>query len=314
MMAFKEAGVAKKGAVVPHQSELVVQFLAHLSAERGFSPNSLSSYRLDIEQWELFLAKSKVLVTEATLDLVREFLAWQRKREISPRSLARKLSVLKQLYQFSVREESVQVDPTELVSIRVKEKKLPKHLSVAHMTTLLESIPADTENGLRDRALFELWYAVGARVSELADLRAGDIDKEKHLVKLKGKGGKERWVPYGKMAAKWMEKYSDLRHVWVVKWDKLEVPNYFLSSRGTRMSRQMIWKLLKKYAEAAGIPKKVWPHMIRHSFATHLLREGADLRVVQELLGHSSIATTEIYTHLDIQNLRLMQQKFHPRR
>ncbi len=253
-------------------------------------------------------------VLELTPKLVREYLAWQRKREISPRSLARKLSVMKQLYQFGVREDAVLIDPTELVSIRVKEKKLPKHLSVAHMVALLESIPGDTEHGLRDRALFELWYAVGARVSELSDLKTSDVDRKQHLVKLKGKGGKERWVPFGKVAAGWLEKYSDLRHVWAMKWDKLDVPNFFLSSRGTRMSRQSIWKLLKRYAEAAGIPRKVWPHMIRHSFATHLLREGADLRVVQELLGHSSIATTEIYTHLDVQNLRLMQQKFHPRR
>lgn len=248
------------------------------------------------------------------MEVVREFLAWQRRREISPRSLARKLSVLKQLYQFGVREEMVAIDPTELISVRVKEKKLPKHLSLQHMQRLLDSIRPDNENGLRDKALFELWYAIGARVSELSDLKASDIDFEKRIVKLTGKGSKQRLVPYGPNAEKWLKKYDELRHAQIARWDRLEETHFFLSTRGTRMSRQTMWKLLKKYAQAAGIPKKIWPHMIRHSFATHLLRGGADLRVVQELLGHSSIATTEVYTHLDVQNLRLMQQKFHPRR
>ncbi len=296
------------------QSEMVSGFLAHLSTERGFAQNSLTSYRLDLEQWEAFLLKKKTPATKATLDDVREFLAGLRRREISQRSLARKLSVLKQLYQFLVREEHTEVDPTELVSIRIKEKKLPKHLSVAQMVALLESISTNSELGLRDRALFELWYAVGARVSELSNLKLTDISPEKRLVKLTGKGGKERWVPFGKNAEGWLIRYSDVRHHWIARWDKLDEPFYFLSTRGTRLTRQAMWKLLKRYAEKAGIPRKIWPHMIRHSFATHLLRGGADLRVVQELLGHSSIATTEIYTHLDIQNLRLMQQKFHPRR
>ncbi len=296
------------------QSELVVQFLAHLSTERGFTPNSLSSYRLDMQQWETFLLRKKVLTHEATLDLVREFLAWQRRQEVAPRSLARKLSVLKQLYQFGVREEAVLIDPTELVSVRVKEKKLPKHLSLLHMERLLNSIVPDNESGLRDRALFELWYAIGARVSELSHLKASEIDLDKRIVKLNGKGGKQRLVPFGANAEAWLRKYSALRHAQVARWDRLDEPHFFLSGRGTRLSRQAMWKLLQKRAQIAGIPKKIWPHMIRHSFATHLLRGGADLRVVQELLGHSSIATTEIYTHLDIQNLRLMQQKFHPRR
>jgi integrase/recombinase XerD len=171
----------------------------------------------------------------------------------------------------------------------------------------------NSETEIRDRALLELWYATGARISEMAELTVAQMDLENQSLKILGKGNRQRLVPIGEVAVQWCKKYQMVRHEWVRRSALQEMELFFLTPAGKKMTRQSIWKLVRKYSKMAGIKRNVWPHMIRHSFATHILRNGADLRAVQELLGHRSISTTEVYTHLDIENLKVMQSKFHPR-
>jgi integrase/recombinase XerD len=181
------------------------------------------------------------------------------------------------------------------------------------MVRLLESASGNTEAEIRDRALLELWYASGLRVSEVAGLKESDIKKEEGVILVRGKGGRERLVPVNALALEACEKYQSVRHETQRKTNLKDKGYFFLNRAGKKLTRQAVWKLVKKYAEKAGISRAVWPHMIRHSFATHVLQGGADLRAVQEMLGHRSITTTEVYTHLDIENLKVMQLKYHPR-
>jgi integrase/recombinase XerD len=227
--------------------------------------------------------------------------------------MARKVSVLKGYYRFLVRENAISQDPTELITVLVKEKKLPKHLSVKEVFQFLHSMSGHNEQSVRDRALFEFWYATGCRVSELTTLAADSVDLSDGLVKVLGKGNRERWIPLNRVAVEWLTKYKDVRHRWLQKLGTAASPIFFLSQRGLPLTRQGMWRLLKTRAQEAGIERAVWPHLIRHTFATHVLRGGADLRSVQELLGHRSIAATEIYTHLSVENLKDMQRKYHPR-
>lgn len=289
------------------------EFLDYLSSERGLSSNTSLAYEQDLEQLSQFCTLYKKSILQASQKDLRDFVAYLRKQELTPRSIARKISTLKQFYKFLLRENRIQNDPADLLSIVQKTKRLPKHLTIDEVFRLIASAEGNNESEIRDRALLEMWYATGARVSELAQLTVAQIDLEEKVAKIKGKGGKERIVPLSEASVFWAKKYQEVRHQRLLKADLKETKVFFLTRLGKAFSRQGIWKLLKKYAKRANISKKVWPHMIRHSFATHVLRGGADLRAVQELLGHKSISTTEIYTHLAIENLRTMQLKYHPR-
>jgi integrase/recombinase XerD len=284
-----------------------------LRTEKGLSPNSLESYQRDLEQFSSYCILKKIDLKKAEREDVRGFLASLRRLEISSRSLARKVSTLKQFYLFLLRENKIQKDPTEMVSILVKTKKLPKHLSIKEVFKLIEAADGSSEISIRDRALLEIWYATGARVTEIAEMRVEDVNLKDGIVKIMGKGGRERLVPLSSPAIQWAEKYQAVRHEWVKRFALDTDDTFFLGSRGMKFTRQALWKILKRYAELAKIEKPVWPHLIRHTFATHVLQGGADLRAVQELLGHRSISTTEIYTHLHVENLKQMQSKFHPR-
>lgn len=290
------------------------EFISYIASERALSANTQAAYQNDLEQFFQFCQKSKIELSSVSLRDLRRFLAWLRKAGNSERSLARKTSTLKQFFQFLLRESTVTNDPTELLTVRVKSKNLPKILTEGEMLRLIQAASGTNEQETRDRAMLELWYATGARVSEIAGLKIRQIDWGDGVIRIRGKGGHERLIPLSHDAREWCERYRDVRLEWLRRTELKDPDSFFLSLRGKAFTRQGIWKLLQKYVKRAGITRRVWPHMIRHSFATHILEGGADLRVVQELLGHRSISTTEIYTHLDIENLKVMQVKFHPRR
>lgn len=291
----------------------ISEFLDYITSERALSLNTRQAYEGDLSQYADFCIAKQIDPFTASLKNLRDFMAHLRGMNLAARSIARKTSALKQLYKFLIREEKIEGDPSELLTVTVKAKRLPKHLTLEEVLTLIASAKGDNDPEIRDRALFELWYATGCRVSELAGVAAANIDWAGATVKIRGKGGRERLVPLSRDAIEWCRRYTDIRHEWMRLNDLSETKIFFLNNRGKAFTRQGIWKILKLYARKAGIRRNVWPHMMRHTFATHVLQNGADLRTVQEFLGHRSIATTEIYTHLDIENLKLMQLKYHPR-
>lgn len=293
--------------------EAVQNFLDYLRSEKAVALNTRLAYQKDLEQYLEFSRVQSQELDQADLTHLRHFTAWLRREELSPRSIARKVSSLKQFYQFMVREGQMESDPAELLTVTVKTKRLPKHLSIDEVLAILRAAGGKTDSEIRDRALLELWYATGCRVSEIAGVTVDALDIKGKTVKISGKGGRERILPIHQDAIHWCEEYRSVRHEWIRQAGLKETELFFLSRRGTALTRQAIWKTLKRYAKMAGVHRNVWPHLIRHSFATHVLQGGADLRAVQELLGHRSISTTEIYTHLDVENLKVMQKKYHPR-
>jgi len=293
--------------------EAVQNFLDYLRSEKAVALNTRLAYQKDLEQYLEFSRVQSQDLDQADLTHLRHFTAWLRREELSPRSIARKVSSLKQFYQFMVREGQMESDPAELLTVTVKTKRLPKHLSIDEVLAILKAAAGKNDSEIRDRALLELWYATGCRVSEIAGVTVDALDIKGKTVKINGKGGRQRILPIHSDAIHWCEEYRAVRHEWIRQAGLKETELFFLSRKGTALSRQAIWKTLKRYAKLAGVHRNVWPHLIRHSFATHVLQGGADLRAVQELLGHRSISTTEIYTHLDVENLKVMQKKFHPR-
>lgn len=292
---------------------LVEEFLVYLTSERGLAWNTHQAYREDLAQFLEYAAVTRRDPLTADLQMLRDYLGWLRRRELSSRSVARKASSLRQFYRFLMREGHVETNPSELLQVTVKERRLPKHLTVEEIFGLIRAAEGKTDIELRDRAMLELWYATGARVTELASVGLEAIDYEGRTVRIVGKGNRERMLPVSDEALEWCRKYLAVRQRWS-RVNGAKAPRVlFITPQARRITRQAAWKIVKKYAEKAGIPRQVWPHMIRHSFATHVLRNGADLRIVQDLLGHRSISTTEIYTHLDIESLKLVQRKFHPR-
>lgn len=289
------------------------EFLAYITAEKGLAGHTLSAYERDLTQFLEFCAAKTLDPLQVTLSELRSYLAHLRSLEMSSRTLARKSSALRQFYKFLFREKRMASDPSELLTVQVKHKRLPKHLSVKEMFHIISMAKGDTDVSIRDRALLELWYASGTRISEMASLQVSDLDFESRVLRVMGKGNRERLIPVALEALNWCRKYSEVRHEWLRTANLTGFENLFIHPHGRALNRQSIWKLVKNYSKKAGMKRNVWPHMIRHSFATHVLRNGADLRVVQEMLGHRSIITTEVYTHLDVENLKVMQSKYHPR-
>lgn len=293
--------------------DLINEFLSFVSTEKALSRLTHEAYSTDLIQFAEFCSSRNWEVSAISLRNLREYLAHLKRSELSPRTIARKISSLRQWFQFLLREQFISSDPTELLMVQVKSKRLPKHLSVNEVLTIINEARGDTPSEVRDRALLELWYATGLRISEMCHLVVSDLDCKSKSLKVLGKGNRQRIIPVGEIAIQWCENYLRVRHDWVIKSQLQDEARLFITQRGKPFSRQTLWKLLKYYVGKAGLSKKVWPHMVRHSFATHILRNGADLRSVQELLGHKSITTTEIYTHLNIENLKTMQSKYHPR-
>ncbi len=291
--------------------DILKQFEGFLSVEKGLSLNTLMAYSRDLKKFFLFLRKEKISWIKAREEDFVKFIRQQSQAGLSARSLARLISSLKAFYKFVVLEGLLKENPAVNLDSPKIWFSLPKFLRVQEVERLLAQPDKKSSIGLRDKAMLELLYATGLRVSELIKLRSKNINLEEGFLLCKGKGGKERVVPLGRSASLAIRVY--IARVRPIFLKEKENDFLFLTSRGNPITRQGFWKLLKKYAIQAGLDQKVSPHILRHSFATHLLERGADLRSVQLMLGHSQITTTQIYTHVNRQRLRKVYDRFHPR-
>ena len=292
-------------------SSPVKDFINYLSVERGLAQNSLLAYESDLQKYVAFLEHKKVKsYAQVTRNHITQFLFHEKERKQEASSIARALVAVKLLHRFLVKEGELKEDITSVLESPKLWKHLPTFLTIKEMELILGAPNTRNPTGVRDRAILELLYATGIRVSELVGLKTQDVNLESGFLKCFGKGGKERIVPLGRAAKEFVERYLEKRKLQNGKSEAL-----FLGSKraAERLSRQAVWQMIKKYAKEARIKKEITPHTFRHSFATHLLERGADLRVVQELLGHADISTTQIYTHISRDHLKSVHHKYHPR-
>jgi len=298
----------KNASLTPE--EILQVFLEFLSVEKGLSLNTIQSYAHDLVKLFQFLRKERISWMKADEEGLVRFIHHQSRAGLSPRSMARLISSIKSFYNFLVLDGMIKKNPAVNLSSPKTWLALPKFLTVKEVESLLGQPDEENVRGIRDKAMLELLYATGLRVSELIALRTKNVNLEDGFLLCVGKGGKERIVPIGGSAAKAVRRYLEQGRDKFLK----ESSEYlFLSQRGNAFTRQGFWKLLKGYAKKAGLVQKISPHVLRHSFATHLLERGADLRSVQLMLGHSQITTTQVYTHVSRKRLRRVYDKFHPR-
>lgn len=277
--------------------ETLENFLDYLSIERGLAENTIISYRYDLIKYIVFLKKRKISsFSQTNKILVKNYFIYLRGKDLEINSISRNLAAVKMLYRFLLMEGLIKEDITSLIEFPRVSKKLPHVLSLREINLLLDKANFKGNLGLRDQAILELLYATGMRVSELIYLKINDINMENCMLKCLGKGSKERMIPFGDKARQSLNLYLDKLRPKLIK--NLNEDTLFLNNRGERISRQGVFYLVKLYAHKAGIEKKVTPHTLRHTLATHLIENGADLRSVQEMLGHSDISTTQIYTHV----------------
>lgn len=294
-------------------SSWIKGFEMYLRLEKSLSTHSIEAYVRDVNRFEQFLRIRFIhQIEQVNLQVFEGFLAFLTDLGLESTSQARMISSLKSFFGFLVLENRLTIDPTELIQAPKLSRKLPDTLSYTEIQLLIDSVDQSKPEGVRDRAILETLYSCGLRVSELTTLRISQLFEEEGFVRVTGKGDKERLVPIGQAALKQIQLYkSQIRvHYPLVKGEE---DYLFLNRRGRHLSRVMVFLMIRKQAVLAGIQKKVSPHTFRHSFATHLLEGGADLRAIQEMLGHASITTTEIYTHLDRAFLRSTVMSFHPR-
>ncbi|MBI4358751.1 MAG: site-specific tyrosine recombinase XerD [Candidatus Omnitrophica bacterium] len=306
----------------------VKNFINYLSVERNLANNSLLAYESDLKKYTSFLADKKVKdFHQVTRNHITQFLFHEKGRKQEASSIARALVAIKLLHRFLVREGELKEDVTSVLESPKLWKHLPTFLTLKEMEAVLSAPNIRKATGVRDRAILELLYATGIRVSELVGLKTQDVNLDSGFLKCYGKGGKERIVPLGRSAKEFVERYLRKRNapspspLPLLCGGKVrgkangKASALFLGSKraGERLSRQAVWQMIRKYAKRARIKKKITPHTFRHSFATHLLERGADLRVVQELLGHADISTTQIYTHVSRDHLKSVHSRFHPR-
>jgi integrase/recombinase XerD len=295
-------------------NHLVDAFLDYLAVERGLADNTRLAYRADLQRLAGYLRRRDLTQFSAVQrQHISDYLLAQRKCGLSARSVSRHLAAIRMFYRFLCREKLIATDITQTIDSPKLWRTLPATLTYAEVERLLDAPNTKRKLGLRDKAMLELMYASGLRVSELAKLKLNDLNFEARFLRTTGKGNKERIVPVGKTAGEWIQKY--LRHARpaFVRSNRGTQPEVFLSTRGAALSRKTIWYLIKRHARVAGIDKNITPHTLRHSFATHLLDNGGDLRVIQEMLGHADISTTQIYTHVDQHRLKEAHYRFHPR-
>ncbi len=287
-------------------------FFNYLTVEKGLSANTLNAYGRDLGGYADFLHKKNISEPAAIEQKdVLGYLVALKKGGLSPRSRARVLSALRSFHRFLLRENHVSHDPTALIESPRILSPLPHLLSEAEVERLLAAPVGDSPSALRDRAMLEVLYATGMRVSELVGLRLGDLKLDIGCLNAFGKGSKQRLIPLGEVAIEILREYLQNGRPQLLKDSSAE--EVFLNTRGKGLSRQGFWKILRQHALQAKIQQKVYPHMLRHSFATHLLEHGADLRSVQTMLGHADISTTQIYTHVLQERLQQLHQKYHPR-
>lgn len=292
--------------------ELIDNFLNYLSVERGLSGNTLISYRRDLNCYMDFLAKSKIdALSKTTKDGIVDFMFYQKDKGLAANSISRRLSAIRMFYKFLVRERILKTDPTGQLDSPKLWKKIPEVLTVNEVEALIRQPDSRTAQGIRDKAVLETLYATGMRVSELVNLKVDNVNFDVGFVRCIGKGNKERIIPLGSKAVGCIKKYLAAGRKKFL--GRKESEYLFISRLGKKISRQSFWKLVRKYTRQARIKKTIKPHTLRHSFATHLLERGADLRSVQEMLGHSDISTTQIYTHVNKERLKAIHKMFHPR-
>lgn len=299
--------------------KLIEQFLEHLRYERNVSAHTLRNYASDLEQFTQFLTSDKKRATPPVSEIdhltIREWMAELHTSHKSKSSIARKLAALRTFFQFLVREEMLELNPAKLVSTPRLEKKLPKHLSVEEAIRFIESPDQATDLGKRDRAMLELMYATGVRVAELTTLNLNDVDFGNQLVRVTGKRRKQRIVPFGDPAGTAIRDYLGVRDKFLFNApiSKRDDQALFLNYQGTRITTRSVGRMVEKYIRICAGMHNISPHALRHSFATHLLDNGADLRDIQELLGHARLSTTQVYTHVSMEKLIEVYDKAHPK-
>lgn len=294
-------------------TEQVEDYLRYSQIERGLSANTITAYKQDLSSFINFLQKENLSSWPTKAIDIDAFLAEQRDQKKATSSISRLISSLRKFYQWLVRQNIQKLNPMLEIDSPKKRRPLPVALTTVEVTDLLKQPDIKKKLGLRDRALLETLYATGIRVSELINLKFTDLHEELKLVKVFGKGSKERLIPISKVALSWIDSYKEkVRDPLILKVGK-NTDFIFLNSRGGSLTRQAVWQIIKHYCKLAGIQKNVTPHTLRHTFATHLLENGADLRVVQEILGHSDISTTQIYTNLSQKHVIQVYEKTHPR-
>jgi integrase/recombinase XerD len=302
-------------AKVPAQAEpadpALQRFLDAVWMERGLSANTLAAYRADLSSLARWLEARASSLLKATRIELLGFIAARVEGGSRPRSTARQLSSFRRFYRFMVREAVISVDPTALIAMPKIGRSLPKSLTEAEVDALLEAPTVTDPLGHRDRTMLEVLYATGLRVSELVSLKHNQVNLNQGVMRVVGKGNRERLIPLGDEAVGWLQQFMQGPRVEILL--ERQTDYLFPTRRGDRMTRQAFWHIIKRYSKKAGVAKDLSPHTLRHAFATHLLNHGADLRVVQMLLGHSDLSTTQIYTHVARERLKELHSTHHPR-
>jgi integrase/recombinase XerD len=295
-------------------SAAISSFLTHVKVEKGLSVNTATAYRRDLAKFQVFAQKRKLSLETVSRDDLVDFLAGLYRQKLESRTVARNLVTLRNFFRFAQIQESISTDPSiNLESPKIR-RSLPGYLRLEEVERLLTQPDSKTALGLRDRAMLEVLYSTGLRVSELIGLRVGDLDSKSGCVRCIGKGDKERVVPVGRKALGMVDKYLREARPELLRQAKAAgSPALFVNRRGASLSRVGVWKILSAYGRRAGLRVALTPHMLRHSFATHLLERGADLRSVQLMLGHADISTTQIYTHVVEERLKQIYKAHHPR-
>ncbi|PJM58010.1 site-specific tyrosine recombinase XerD [Staphylococcus haemolyticus] len=291
---------------------IIEEYLKFIQIEKGLSENTIGAYRRDLKKYQLYMQEQKIAhIDFIDRQTIQECLGSLIDQGASAKSIARFISTIRSFHQFALREKYAAKDPTVLIETPKYEKKLPDFLDVEEVIQLLETPDLTKNNGYRDRTILELLYATGMRVTELIQIEIDDVNLIMGFVKVFGKGNKERIIPLGDTVIEYLDTYINNVRSQLLK--KTVTNVLFLNLHGRPLTRQGIWKLIKQYGLRANINKTLTPHTLRHSFATHLLENGADLRAVQEMLGHSDISTTQLYTHVSKTQIRQMYNQFHPR-
>ncbi len=289
----------------------VNNFKEYLSIERGLSENSIFSYVSDVQKLEKFLTKEKKQLHSGSEKDIANFLREESRKKLSSRTRARVVASLRQFYGYLENRKLIEVNPMQAIEAPKIEKALPDFLTQEEIRKLFAAFREDNVLELRDKTMFEFLYSSGLRISEACSLLLTDVDRENQILTIRGKGGRERLVPFGEVAANLLAQYLDRARGEIL--NQYSSDYVFVSKKGGALSRKSAWRLLKRYMKRAGIGRNITPHTLRHSFATHLLQNKADLRAVQELLGHMDIATTQIYTHLASGELKKTHQDYHTR-
>jgi integrase/recombinase XerD len=309
---FVKEAASESGADLPKDPRVVIdRFLDAIWAERGLSENTLDAYRADLMALNQRLTSRDVNLVKASRADLLEYIAWRVEGGAKPRSTARQLSSFRRFFRYLLREGAIAEDPTAQIAMPKIGRALPQSLTEEEVEALLGAPNVSEPLGHRDRAMLELLYATGVRVSELINLKMSQLNLNQGVLRIIGKGDRERLIPLGDEAQDWLKEFIEGPRVEILLERQTEY--LFPTRRGDRMTRQAFWHIIKRYAKKAGIPKKLSPHTVRHAFATHLLNNGADLRVVQLLLGHSDVSTTQIYTHVARERMKELHARHHPR-